>query len=259
MKNAVCICLLSLSLSLFSNRVFAQAYSGSPCTSGNDRLRALINKEVVKELFIDECSPNRGPIATSLLKASGRAPVSIHDPAFTPPADWSEEDGDERYDTWTCMYAAGKIVDGDTGTAWVEGVPGNGSGEAILIPARTMSRELLDVFKGVEIYAGFGKSDALYRANSRPRTVNLHVLRARKKGTAQCGVSYEQIARIASRQMVLRDVNGFQPLVLPDVAKETVTRNGAAVEYDYWLMIEIVDVYPGSKYQDTCISEIRNR
>ncbi|MDH4190059.1 MAG: hypothetical protein OEW21_07640 [Betaproteobacteria bacterium] len=243
--------LLCLCLILSSGAVSAQGYEGSPCQTGDPRIRALVKNEDLAKVFISACSPNPGAIATSLLAASGKPPLRVKDPRFTPPPGWQEADGDERYDKWSCMYAGSKISDGDAGTAWVEGVPGDGAGESILVPG-------LDLTGKVEIFAGYGKSDLLFRANSRPRTVNLHIVRAQLSGHAQCGAAYENVTRVASAKAVLRDFRGFQPLALPAFRTETYVRDGETRRYTYWLMIEIVDVYPGGKYQDTAISEIRN-
>jgi hypothetical protein len=114
--------------------------------------------------------------------------------------------------------------------------------------------------KKVEVYVGFGKSEALFKANSRPKTIKVHVLKVEYKlgGGGQCGTWYENLELLKSQTVVLQDVNKFQPLSIPAFKRETYTRDTMEYDYAYWLMLEIMDVYPGLKYQDTCISEIRN-
>jgi hypothetical protein len=77
-------------------------------------------------------------------------------------------------------------------------------------------------------------------------------------GQAECGSAYESLVLVASVKATLKDVNAYQPLPLPSYKKETYLHEVQIMDYKYWLMIEIIDVYPGTKYQDTCISEIRN-
>ena len=63
---------------------------------------------------------------------------------------------------------------------------------------------------------------------------------------------------MASKEVSLIDRNGFQPLGIPNFSKGTYEFQGQQWEYNYWLVIEILEVYPGTKWTDTCISEVRN-
>lgn len=234
-----------LFLVLIYHSAYPQGYEGQPCTGKAFPKELLAKKELLKQnIFISDCDPDRGQAASSFLKASGKAPAkgAADDP-----------DGDHAYDTWTCMYAGGSAVDGNKTTAWVEGAADHGKGELLVITQLNLSKKL-------EILAGFGKSESLFVANSRPKTINLHIVRAlpQEGGASQCGYYYEALKIIATSQVVLKDINQFQPLSIAPFKKETYLFQGQPWEYQYWLMIELVDVYPGSKYQDTCISEIRN-
>ncbi len=248
--------LTTLLFILIYNGAFAQGdYTGSPCngTVGDTRLKALLQKKEMKEFHISTCFLGSAS-ATSQLKASGKAPISIKDPNFKRPDDFEEwQEGDVIYDSWTCMYEANAAMDNNKATAWVEGMAGNGKGELLLLPE-------LDVSKKIEILSGFGKSDALFKANNRPKNIGLHILRAKPvyAGMAECHTAYEGMVLVASSKVTLKDLNTYQPLVSPSYKKETYQHESQIMEYEYWLMIELIDVYPGSKYQDTCISEIRN-
>jgi hypothetical protein len=241
-------------LLLVGQFALAQGYEGHPCAKGSPLLKNLLQKKEIKSLvYINGCDPDRGLMASSFLKASGRAPMRVKDPNFKPPPNWEEADGDYDYDHWTCMYAGGSAVDENKATAWVEGVAGNGAGEALMITQLDLSRK-------VEILSGFAKSPALFAANNRPKTINVHVVRAHPKpgGASQCGENYDAMKLIATKKITLRNVMEYQPLPLPVFKTEKYSYQNEAWDYSYWLMIEIIDVYPGSKYQDTCISEIRN-
>lgn len=232
----------------------AQGYEGHPCAKGSLLLKSLMQKKEIKaDVYINGCDPDRGQRVSSFLNASGKAPMSVKNPNFKPPPDWEEADGDYAHDNWTCMYAGGSAVDGNKSTAWVEGVAGNGAGEALMVTQLDLSRK-------VEILAGFGKSAALFAANNRPKTINVHIVRAHPEpgSASQCGENYDALKLIATKKVTLRNVNEYQPLSLPIFKTETYPYQNEAWDYHYWLMIEIIDVYPGSKYKDTCISEIRN-
>ncbi len=125
----------------------------------------------------------------------------------------------------TSNYSPSSLVDGTDRTAWVEGARGKtnyGIGEYIAIdfPRRQTVR-------GLRIKNGYPKSRRHFRINSRVR---------------QALVSFSDGATETLR---LRDVSAWQDL-----------RFSRPREAD-WVRIEIVDVYPGSKYADTAINELR--
>lgn len=203
-----------------------------------------MKKELKQPIYISDCGPDNWQATSSFLKATGKAPAKgIAD----------DPDGDSAYDVWTCMYAGSSAIDGSNATAWVEGVKGDGKGELLVMTQ-------LDLSKKLEILSGFGKSTALFAANNRPKTINIHVVRALPTagGQGQCGSNYDALKIMATSKVILKDVNQFQPLQVPSFKKETYPYQGGAWDYHYWLMIELVDVYPGTKYQDTCISGVRN-
>ena len=60
------------------------------------------------------------------------------------------------------------IMDGDTTTAWVEGVDGNGEGESI-----TFTFGDLYAVSDIKIWNGYQKSEDLYYKNARPAELEL--------------------------------------------------------------------------------------
>lgn len=124
-------------------------------------------------------------------------------------------------------YGPQNVLDGDIATAWVGAHP---TGDTVFVPI-CRRRELLSevyvppVLEGVRIFAGYGKSEDLFQANNRPRTITV------------LGTKFQ-----------LEDKFGYQELTLPA---------GQQIKYyETQLPVQIVDVYPGSRYDDTCISEI---
>lgn len=198
--------------------------------------------------------------------ASGlKAASSVRAPEGKPPPVGKGKDapvagmGEDAYDAWTCQYSPQKLTDNDPATAWVEGVDGNGVGEVVLVRLVPGTPAF--------IWAGLGASDALHKANGRPKAVQLHFLRATDFEQTQCSTVHRNLKVEASTTGDLEDVNGFQLLpILPfGEAAEDEGGDGDMRPGDgtgpmgagpgLFLALEILSTYPG-KVKDTCISEI---
>lgn len=114
------------------------------------------------------------------------------------------------------------VIDGDNATAWVEDADGQGEGESLTI-------ELDDTYavSGFIINAGYQKNTEVYDNNSRPKELI---------------VSFSDGQRLT---VELNDYYDAQKIVF-DSSLETTS-----------VTFTINDVYPGGKYEDTVISEIR--
>lgn len=119
------------------------------------------------------------------------------------------------------VHSAHLIMDGDKNTAWVEGVSGHGNGESI--------RFEFDgnyLVNGIRIRNGYQKDDDRYYNNSRPKEIYLSF----SNGMGEF-VELEDESR-QEQQLFLEN----------------------PVETSY-VELSIESVYPGNKYDDTCISE----
>jgi hypothetical protein len=153
---------------------------------------------------------------------------------------------------WRCQYAASRIRDGDTTTAWCEGVPGDGVGEIAVF--QTTAEEGPPT---LEIWTGYGKSESVFRANNRPRQIRVWALRFEVDVEMEDGPGKVEFANprpAGSRLVELQDLNGWQPLPLPDLNRVPAPDKALL---DVLVGVEIRSVYPGSRFTDTCISEIR--
>ncbi len=113
------------------------------------------------------------------------------------------------------------IMDGDTTTAWVEGVDGNGEGESI-----TFTFGDLYAVSDIKIWNGYQKSEDLYYKNARPAEIEL------------------EFSDGSTERISLQDTSsGFQEFAL----ERHVTS---------YVKVKIISTYEGSKYEDTVISEI---
>ncbi len=253
--------LIAISLVCFSSEACPQVSMTSPCDKpGNAELPSLLKKGSIGELtwwgdghfgsYICDWS-------SSHLKATGKAPVRAV------PADGRDED-DVEYEywravgSWSCMYSAVSAMDGNTGTAWCEGKKDEGIGEILIVKT--------DTTKPVRIWNGLGASDSLYKANNRVQRARIWVLQAKQArqeiGQYDIGIAYEDITVLGSHEITIKDRNGWQPLPLPPhkrLAFKSVSRSvepEVKPEDSTFLAIEILSVYKGAKYNDTCISEI---
>ncbi|RKG83519.1 NADase-type glycan-binding domain-containing protein [Corallococcus terminator] len=125
------------------------------------------------------------------------------------------------------------VADEDPTTAWVEGVKGRGEGESLEWwgPALTKAKAYR-----LFVRNGFQKTDKLFRANARPRKVKLEPLVQGETGPQTTGTPLE---------VELKDVRGWQEVRLPVPAKVAGVR------------LTLVTTYPGSAYEDTCLSDLR--
>ncbi len=137
-------------------------------------------------------------------------------------------------------YSPAAIDDKNPATAWVEGVDGPGIGEVVLIEMPIDSR--------AQIWAGFGKSQRLFERNCRPKDIRVYTFIANKE--AEEGI-YEKAELVGKIETQLSDINAYQNLPLPP---NPLNKKGIA----QFVAIEILSVYEGSNYGDTCISEVRS-
>jgi hypothetical protein len=174
-------------------------------------------------------------------------------------------------------YDPGKALDGEAGTAWVEGAPGAGVGEAILL-AFTHYPEALGFING------FARNENLFFRNHRVRTLRVQLFTAvNVDGFATETVTlYDAMPVGSARTIVLSDTMTPQRAILPvgpRAAREAmdafrVSRPiadwdfpqartmgvdgamGIPRRFRYILRLEIAQVYRGSTWEDTCIAEI---
>ncbi len=113
-----------------------------------------------------------------------------------------------------------RMLDGNLSTAWSEGVNGSGIGQSVIVVfSETVHIQYL------VISAGYHKSDDLYHFNARPHTISLRF-------------SDESVETIE-----LKDVMEEQTFYLGD--KNTT-----------FVQLTIDTIYPGTKWSDTCITEL---
>lgn len=121
----------------------------------------------------------------------------------------------------TGAHPARHVNDGDVGTAWVEGAKNDGIGEWIMLSGGQQD------LTGLSIINGYAKSTDLYTKNNRVKKIRIEL----SDGTVL-------------EKSLSDGTLGFQTINFDN-----------QVKIDF-VKITVLDVYKGSKYSDTCISEI---
>jgi hypothetical protein len=120
-------------------------------------------------------------------------------------------------------YGPDSLFDKASDTAWVEGVPGQGIGEWVVVEF-----DQYRLVTAIEIRNGYNKDRDIYEKNGRVREIKLEFSERQK------------------RSVTLKDTGTPQPIALP---KDQPLKA-------YWIKFTIESVYPGSKFDDTAISEL---
>lgn len=227
-----------VTMTLVASVVLSQAYEGQPCEKANPELNKQL--EHGKVPFLSQgITGDWAAWSTSWLKAEGRPP---HKRVQNGPGDDLLE-GIAEYDRWTCQHTAQALTDLEPKTAWCEGVKGEGIGELVAAP--------VDVTKPVFVWGGLGASAKLYAANARPKKVRVWLLHTSNVEAGQTALGLKDLLVEARHEVELLDQNGYQPLPLPKLEKSPTGQ--------YVVALEILAVFPGGKYGDTCVSELGNQ
>jgi hypothetical protein len=127
-------------------------------------------------------------------------------------------------------YHPSYVLDENPATAWVEGADGYGENESLTLPLSPLSsaRALR-----LRIWNGYQKSKDLFAKNSAPRRVRVAVLAP----TGQ---------EVTAREVELARAWGPQ-----DVVVDVPSGRGLSA-----VRLTILSVYPGTRYKDTCISDV---
>ncbi|HLH89824.1 MAG TPA: hypothetical protein VKX28_15335 [Xanthobacteraceae bacterium] len=103
--------------------------------------------------------------------------------------------------------------------AWCEGVAGPGIGQTV-----TLHQDPPQVMRTIMVMGGYSKSDETYRNNGRVKKALIETDRGSK------------------RIVTLKDVRESQDIIIP---KAKIA----------WVKLTILEVYPGARGSDTCMSE----
>ncbi len=221
---------------------------------------------------------------TSSVSASAPAPSSVPS-AGTPANEWielmftgrshcsSELEPGDAWEGERGQYNPGNLYDNNPETAWVEGAEGYGTGEYFIA-------DLGYMLPGkIEIRNGYQKSESIFKKNSRVKNAKITLFAGfhLPGEVTEIGEIYRARQTGSSSVVTLNDAIGLQEVPLPvdmksafkerilltrDFKTEFSERLEDLQEFEtpmslhWFLKVEIVDVYPGSDFDDTCISDI---
>jgi hypothetical protein len=135
----------------------------------------------------------------------------------------------------TSSYEPKNIHDLNYGSAWVEGVPGNGVGEFVTyhIPPNNPRINKLIVVNG------YVRNDKTWIENSRVKKLKMYL--------DNKPYAILNLKDVKNEQLFSVDLIGYS---------DRHDYNALLIKPWYTIKFEIMEVYPGSKYQDTAITEI---
>lgn len=211
--------------------------------AGNPSLRGLELGDVLSvELGWDDGDWQDGWTSSALV-AEGEPPATREGPYESPSDEWEAV---YPLIDWSMMYAPKRLIDGDTATPWVEGAAGQGVGEVVMIPFADQP--------SANLWNGYQKSERLFLRNGRVKDARLILLHGHVM-PGQFRSIFSGLEVVGVSALRLRDVMGPQEIILPEHA-DLPEYDDEGLPMATVLAIEILSVYPGTHYQDTCISEI---
>lgn len=129
-------------------------------------------------------------------------------------------------------YKASNAHDLDLSTAWVEGAAGDGIGEWIEYTLPADNPRITQII----IANGYVRTKTAWRENSRVEALEVSV-----NGKKHC-------------MLYLKDVYAYQYFDIPTIGYSN--RKNLKGKAPIVIRFKICSVYPGTKYKDTCISDI---
>ncbi|HEQ71620.1 MAG TPA: hypothetical protein ENN69_03945 [Spirochaetia bacterium] len=174
-------------------------------------------------------------------------------------------EGDDPETFNTEKYGIQRAFDGDVRTVWAEGEEGPGIGVEISFALpRTASR--------LTIVNGYAASPTLFRANNRVRELTVEIRMGIMTDVDQCAEIYTtrlisrttlQLADTAQAQTFAIDLSDPRLANEMEAFQDAVFADGSGNEYLRSMLpifiglLTIESVYPGNRWDDTCLAEIR--
>lgn len=166
------------------------------------------------------------------------------------------EDNDDK-----TRYEHCKIWDNDIETAWVEGIPGNGINEWVIIDIDG-DYQYLDYEDAISdkqllikmtINNGFCKNKKTFQNNNRVKKAKITIFEAPLHSDENERYIIENPFENKSIEIELKDEMKEQIFNF-SISPNATVKNGML---SLFLKLTILDVYSGKKSQDTCISELK--
>ncbi len=157
-------------------------------------------------------------------------------------------------------YAWESICDDDLTTAWVEGVKGNGINEWVIVDVDG-NYQYLDYEDNIlekklsinlRLNNGFCKSERTFHNNNRVTKAKITIYEVPLRLGQHKTYALEEPYIMYESEIILEDIMNQQEFSFSCSPKASFSEGHLYL----YAQLTILDVYPGEKYQDTCISEM---
>ena len=151
-------------------------------------------------------------------------------------------------------FSVDGIEGGSRENVWCEGVKGYGIGERVnlSITLQAPFREQADIicFPDLMIINGHAKSETTWKNNSRVKTLRLYVSGEPCYDLQLKDTIKPQIFNFKGSERIYPAKSGRK------ISDGDIDNDGAYPTYQTDFSFEIIEVYPGAKYDDTCLTGI---
>jgi hypothetical protein len=138
-------------------------------------------------------------------------------------------------------YPLANLFDGKWETAWVEGATGPGVNEWIEVEMDSVIR-----FMGIILINGYAKSEQTYYANNRIKELKVEIEHPKR----EYGGNETLVVELEDLPYQTIDIHTFMKMA-------SIVYDGGDGGRDYFkFKLTILDVYKGTTYDDTCLSEL---
>ena len=139
----------------------------------------------------------------------------------------------------TADYPFNHLFDGDTSTAWVAGKSNSGVGEWIEIELSLNA----SIFAAIVLINGYTKSEKTYYTNNRIKKIGVEL--HHNEGD----YVYNDVVELEDLPYQVIDINTFAPM-------SSVIFSSDGYPNVKKIRLTILDIYKGTTYDDTCLSEL---
>ena len=165
-------------------------------------------------------------------------------------------------------YSGENLFDGYAGSSWAEGAKGDGIGESLTLA-------VLENTDALAVINGYAASKALFRKNNRLKSILITIERGYSPEgyVTEKGGAFFLFPLTSSVELKIADHPRLQNFALPFdwesirneeqktdelwAAFAEKTGHPQKAQVFYFLTLTIKEVYPGSVWTDTCLSELR--
>jgi hypothetical protein len=146
-------------------------------------------------------------------------------------------------------YNPAKAFDRNIRTSWVEGRSDDGIGEKIAFHVTTIER--------IRIMPGFGVS-RYFTMNNRVKKARLSIYETRELAVHQYDTTFSFGKLRKTVTLNFRDAMVMQEFYvgITEARKLKPRYSNSLENYGYIVILEIIEVYRGTRWRDTCIAEI---